>query len=306
MPLSICEALRKGTQELKLSANDLIPANELQEQFITTQYIPYLHHRMYEYFPKPELIGFIVDSHAGTADYQEQTANLKAHGFNVHVGQAPVGTFGLGAWQKINIKWRVQVAKTTITSADTTYAGMYIQNHVRHKQVRFFTKPDNAMVVIVELLARNKDKVYLATKRDGDFFEHNPDDITLINTLKQYQNELHNGTYTTDTRYSGVKFPTITYEEEFEVEWLGGLKIGENCTISHALQKISFTMVPLNMNDIGAQFSDGANAADASPAKIVDINKPFLVWIERPGVPLPIFAGYMPKKYWSAYKEPVE
>jgi serine protease inhibitor len=29
------------------------------------------------------------------------------------------------------------------------------------------------------------------------------------------------------------------------------------------------------------------------------VDKPFLVWIERPGVSMPIFADYMLKQYWS-------
>jgi hypothetical protein len=92
----------------------------------------------------------------------------------------------------------------------------------------------------------------------------------------------------------------ITYQEEPDVEWLKSLQFPGRA-VSKALQEVIF-----KMNEVGAR----AQAAIAlvvcevaAPSmhyqEPLIVNQPFLLWIERPGMPLLIFAAYLEQKYWT-------
>lgn len=96
--------------------------------------------------------------------------------------------------------------------------------------------------------------------------------------------------------YEHVVIPNVIYEESAQLDWLKGLGCGDY-TISQAIQQTKF-----KLNAIGAHAQSAvammAESAFTPPSKKLIIDKPFFVWIERPGVQEPVFVGYMDEQYW--------
>lgn len=292
-PLTICEALHKGTQAVEAQYDALIPVNDTQKNFVTTQYMPYVQKDMFSKFSAEELKAYA--SH----DYQYLNDILKKSAFTIQLDPFPPTEMGIVAMQDIIIKWLLEGEETTIYSEGTEYEGAYLFNHVK-----FYTKPNDRSVVIVELITKTADKVYFVTKRDGHMFKQDSDEETIATNLMQYRTALHDGTYSSSDHYDGVKFPMITYQKNPSVDWIKGLKFIGNSDpyqIRQALQEVIF-----KMNEKGARaqaaFAMEMECFSASVDLSIEtliIDKPFLLWIERPEVSMPIFADYMLKKYWA-------
>lgn len=288
-PLTICEALRRGSDKL----GQLVPINETQQAFMTTQYLPYVQREIFKKFSSDELQGFMSDN------AEALNKILGEHGFSIQLNKFKTGSVGVVAIQDIIVKWFLEGTKTTINAAGTSYEGVHLTTHIG-----FFTPPENssdAAIVIVELLTKSDDRVYLVTKRDGELFTDMPSDETVAQAVMHYQAALRNDVYIYNYTFDGVKFPMIMYTKQPDISWILGLQAGD-FAIVQALQEVIF-----KMNEKGAQakaataleFGALASPFAPKPKETLIIDKPFLVWIERAGVPLPIFADYMLKTYWK-------
>lgn len=101
-------------------------------------------------------------------------------------------------------------------------------------------------------------------------------------------------------RYNSVTFPMVDLDQEVDITWLLNMALAEDAVIAQALQQTK-----LKMNEIGARVKSAvaiglceASCMPRKEAKIV-IDKPFYLWIERPGVTDPIFAGYISQNEWK-------
>jgi hypothetical protein len=109
--------------------------------------------------------------------------------------------------------------------------------------------------------------------------------------------------------YDGFIFPKIDLDEETVLEWIINLRFetpkGEVpfYVIAQALQQTK-----LKMNEIGFRVKSAVAMgilAGAAPKKTEPyiINRPFLMWITRPGLAKPLFIGYLNKDVWKDPKD---
>lgn len=93
-----------------------------------------------------------------------------------------------------------------------------------------------------------------------------------------------------------VMFPMIELDVKPDISWICGLQAG-NFHISEALQQTKFRM------DLkGAQVDSAAAMTFRGLSMKVDtciIGKPFIVWVERPGLKLPFFAALLCEDVWK-------
>lgn len=297
VPLSMCEAVHKATQAIEGKYDALTRVNDTQKKFIAAQYMPYMRNNLFDKFSGDELKAY------ASRDYKYLNDILKQNGFTIQLAAfSPDDGMGIVAIQNIIVKWPEVGDKVNIDAEGKTYEGVHL--HML-EYVNFFTKSDYPSLVIVELLTKTDDKVYLVTKRDGQLFEQVPDEATVIAALMEYQGALRNGTYKETCHYNGVKFPMILYNKKPDISWILGLKFQGSISrlpfiINQALQEVIF-----KMNEKGAQakvataFGMCTMSLNDLEKETLVIDKPFLVWIERPGVPMPLFADYMAKEYWQ-------
>jgi hypothetical protein len=289
-PLTICEALRKGTQEFKLNYDAYVPANDIQKKFIATQYVPYVQNNMFDRFSAQELKAYFSD------DYKYLNEILTQNGFTIQLAPFEKPNVGIVALQDVVVKWMQEGQKAPIHADGKEYEGVSLYEHVS-----FYTKGENNNLVIAELRTKTDDKVYFVVQRDKPLFEDSVEESVVAQSVMDYHAALHNNTYAQSNHFDGVIFPMIMYNKQPSIEWILDLEIG-SYVIAQALQEVIF-----KMNEKGAQ----AKAATALELKFtmapgpypvtetLIVDKPFLVWIERPGVSMPIFADYMLKQYWS-------
>lgn len=155
---------------------------------------------------------------------------------------------------------------------------------------------DHSEDVIVALETKNKDRVYLtiADKHRADF--------DLLNHVMQLSAHLKSGSFS-EVYYDELIFPMVEINEEPDISWLVGLrkydKDNRRWMISQALQQTKF-----QMNEKGAAAQSGCAIVMIPeciclPESIYTIDKPFFLWIERPGMSLPLFAAYIDESLWK-------
>ncbi len=166
-------------------------------------------------------------------------------------------------------------------------------------------------VVIVN--AKNNDRVYMTiAKKPLAGFD-------LLNAVIDISSQTKTGT-TMDC--DEIKFPMVTLDDKPDISWL--LELGKEAlptpqlttvlnnhpeiprppimVITEALQQTKF-----QMNEIGAAAQSavaltfdlvGAAVDDQIPSRYT-LDKPFYLWIERPGVNIPVFAAYIDEQDWK-------
>ncbi len=102
-----------------------------------------------------------------------------------------------------------------------------------------------------------------------------------------------------------VVFPMIEYNEVVDISWIRGMAArvpdGLPWYISQALQQTKF-----RMNEIGVKVESAVAMGmrlgycpGPPPKPDLIIDKPFLLWISRPGMSHPLFIGYFVEKDWK-------
>lgn len=103
--------------------------------------------------------------------------------------------------------------------------------------------------------------------------------------------------------YGGVVFPMVSLDQEVDIRWLLGLKTtgadGLPAIVAQAKQQTKF-----RMNEVGAR-AESAVAMGVTrgmaprPKPDLVIDQPFLCWVERPGIPVPLFFGHITPEDWK-------
>lgn len=96
--------------------------------------------------------------------------------------------------------------------------------------------------------------------------------------------------------------PMIDYGEVNEILWLTGLantdKQGQKWEISEALQQTKFKMNCRGMHIKSMAMTPIRVTSNLSP-KIYEIDQPFLLWVERRGLDIPIIYAYLDETSWK-------
>lgn len=303
-PLSICRALDKAIEFLNLSPDQIVPVNDEQRSFLNVDYATYRQHMKKDLFGPDELKAYVA------SDAETLNKVLRDNGFSIQLAPFPRSdSIGIVAIQNILVKWLEKAESKPVRSGRKEYAGFRLDEC--KMQVSFSgNNQDNPTIVIAEIATQTDDKVYCAVKvkiendktTADPFFESKSstsdhDVMHTINTLRQEFKDTKK--YSDVRRYDAIELPMISYQKQPSVKWLLGLRFHPTYGVAQALQEVIF-----KMNDFGARAKAavamelGEMAMLRSKEPLI-VNQPFLLWIERPGMPLPIFAAYLEQKYWS-------
>lgn len=219
---------------------------------------------------------------------------LKQEGYNIQLQKTDDTKFGVVSILDIAVQWQHpgEAAMLTNVQDGTSYPAVIMEQHKRNFYFEYKSVHDS---LIAYCPTTSGDIVCMAKLNEVDQ-QLSPsemleliDEINSCTTIKKVR-----------LSYNRLIFPMIKYASTVELNWLKGLRIGDY-PIAQALQQTKFSM-----NEVGAHAQSAcAVAAIESSMMPYDfvIDKPFLLWIMRPGVKDPIFATYLPYEYWQDPKE---
>ncbi len=119
--------------------------------------------------------------------------------------------------------------------------------------------------------------------------------VDLVNGIEGDMQPLYN--------YDAVIFPMITYDQEVDISWIKRLYTigndGRIAKITQALQQTKF-----RMNEKGAKVESAVAMVVTRECVMMSkpdlvIDRPFVLWIRRPGLSQPFFVGYFTKETWK-------
>jgi len=158
----------------------------------------------------------------------------------------------------------------------------------------FFSREDHAQVA--NIYTQGSDTVYMAILEDlpqpGD------DPFALMKLAQQIQKNLSH-----ERGYDKLRFPMVNMDVVNDVDWMVEMwtnsATGQRARIIEAKQQSI-----LKANHLGALARSGFGMAVALemavvPKETMTIDRPFLFWIDRPGMPLPMFTAWVDYTDWS-------
>lgn len=261
--------------------------NNLQEIF-SSVFLPYL--------PEVDRLG---DNLKYRADICAAVINqwFKEHGFDIKLDEGPAGSFCVGSILDVLVNWIEKGVKTEVDSPVTgkTYPAVEIKDGMS-----VFEDASVHPWPIVELLTRGGDKVYLTIAGNLDAEAGFP----ITSRISDLGNGVIRGA--PSGKYGKVVFPMVDYDDKPDISWILKMRTGntmEDYYIHQAVQQTQF-----RMNEIGARAKSAVGmqmrcmcAIDPRPTLVID--RPFLLWIERTGISIPLFTGVFAEDVWKKPKE---
>lgn len=220
---------------------------------------------------------------------EELNTFLRENGYNIQL--EPFDTtrneFGVVSILNVLVKWiqKGEIAQIT-TDDNREFKG------VRLKDRLIICRSGGHPNPIACISTKSKDSVFM-TIADKPF-----EGFGLVALVEKL-----NGDLSLDKGYSGVEFPMVDLDQEVDISWLRGMGTvdtkNEPWFISQAKQQTKF-----RMNEIGARAESAVAVAVKRGVcmerrKPLVINKPFFIWIMRPGLRKPLFVGYIAEDVWN-------
>ncbi len=258
----------------------LTPVNQSQEQFIA------------KYATKREsLLAFNAQELRSWASRDIPYLNdiLKKEGYSIRLEQ-PSDGFGVVSILDIKVQWENVGECTDLTAQDgNTYPAVCVDQQAGNVGWDFKTVHNSP---IISLKTKTDDIVYMT------MIDQELDAVASLDLIQRINACDHNKNVMLS--YDQIIFPMIAYDQAVSLSWLCGLRIGDGgrC-IDQAVQQTK-----LSLDEKGAHAQSACAfciveciGAQAPSTFVVD--KPFLLWIMRPGVQEPIFAAYLPYDCWK-------
>lgn len=229
----------------------------------------------------------------GTSNPLQLETWFAEHGFpGMKFEEAPPGGILAGAVLDVSEMWIPTADRIEELKCEDgfTYPGIHIGHSVEIVETSNHPHPI-AMVEGVNFAIMNPgdslhegDKVCLTPLHDP------PTGLELVDYARILIRTIETGQVTA-TNMAQVTCPMINCEHEPDMTWIEGLSSEEDATryICKAIQKNRFR---LNEYGCRAQSAMGVLVAGIAEGDTYVINHPFLLWIMRPGVSLPLFVGY--------------
>lgn len=220
------------------------------------------------------------------AAHNEEPINafLRDRDFTIQLLPFTAPDIGVASVLDLTVSWFTPGKQVPLhTAQDTIVSGVHLKEHVT-----FYTAPDHPEP-LVALATQSEDTVWLTMLADSlDGFDLLERAMTLRRTAS-----LADG--------MEVIFPMVDLDREVDLSWLLGLSATHQDAlvgvISQALQQTK-----LKLDERGAHVKDAVaivltRGLSARPRPYL-IDRPFLIWIERPGYQYPLFAGYITEEHW--------
>ena len=218
---------------------------------------------------------------------------LSENGFSLKCPDIRRGEFATASFIKMFVKWLAEGDKTSITSDNTRYPGVFF------KEEQGKTISANNTTWSIASLSTKEDgvSVYCAMPTDGEFNFNN----TLEEEILNIALDLELRYSSTSSFYKGVKLPMIDLDIEVNQAWIKGLKNGE-WFVAECLQQFI-----LKLNEKGATAKSAAvmlmkRSAMINQTPVLTFDKPFMLWFSKNGVSYPVFLAVCGTDCW---KEPV-
>ena len=281
----LVSALLKADETLGPVFQGFSPVNGTQERFLEEFYQA----------SKGDLSRFSDDEIESIASTKSDEVNtwLAKRGFGIKLNPFDEDGFGVATMLSILGEWAKKGTKYSVKTEDGEYyPGVKMTNYGLG-----FYRVSGSEEMIIEVETRNSDRVYLMMAEAG------PTDLDLVEQVETIRNKMK----PVESEYSGVVFPKVDLDMKDEIDWILQLRLqvkGGSLPYYQIAQALQQTK--LKMNEIGFHVKSAVaiGAILSEPPKREEpyvINKPFLMWIERPQFAKPLFVAYLDTDVW---KEP--
>lgn len=218
---------------------------------------------------------------------------LRNHGLDIQLAKLVPPDLGVASVEEVLVKWAKKGASTSVyDKEDKPRDAVLLKEGVSVLDAGSEHMP---VVVIDTVNPDYQVKMTIPNQPPKDGFEL----LAVIEGVGRSQESLEDD-------YNGVIFPKVDLNQQVNIDWLKMLstqgKDGLPAVISQALQQTIF-----KLNVEGAYAKSGValgmtRGGIRGPRPYV-IDEPFVCWIEKKGVSVPLFAGYID---YSDWKDPGE
>ena len=215
---------------------------------------------------------------------------LKENGFDIELSAEPgPGGFCVVSILDVLVEWIQKGSKAHVQNDKGTFDAVKLS---RDKGVAIRQNPHVHNHPVAVIMTQSGDRVYMTPVDDM------PDeDFPVMSKIRSLQTLEH-----TDHRYEGVVFPMVKYDQNIDIDFLKGLStstVAPGFFVQEAVQQTKF-----RMNLDGARVESAAamsfrclSRGASTPPLVID--QPFLLWIEREGLNVPIFGGVFAEDVWE-------
>lgn len=279
----ITAALLKAEEFLKDRFTRFTPVNNLQRVLLEKIYTA----------SKSDLSHLTKDEIQSIADRSNRVINkwLQDNGFSIQLN--PFGEDGFGVASILNLlgKWAIKGTDYSIRlENEEIYPAVKMSDYGLKAH-----RVEGDENLIIQFETKGSDQVYMMMA------DNPPSDLELVAHVESLRSRMTECAL----EYSSVAFPKIDLDREEDINWLKGLKLevaGEehpHYQVTEALQQTK-----LKMNELGFRVKSAVaiGAILSAPLKREEpyiINRPFLMWIERPQFAKPLFVAYLDKDVWK-------
>jgi hypothetical protein len=213
---------------------------------------------------------------------------LEENGFSIRLTQE-VGKDGFAVASILDVlcEWMAEGVRTTIEKPGASYPAVKLK---KDDGVSLVQHPDLHGHPIIRIRTKGGEKVCM-TVADGI-----PEGLLgLHSKVRSLQLAA-----TPDYRYEGVVFPMVQYDRAEDISFLVGMRIKDSqYYINEAVQQTRF-----RMNEKGARAESAAAMGVrcfslGGDRKPYVLDRPFILWIERDAVAIPLFMGVFAEDSWK-------
>jgi hypothetical protein len=215
---------------------------------------------------------------------------LQEHDFDIRLNPFDENGFGTAAMLDLLGLWLVMGKRVDVTTDDgSKYPGVRMDGGLTFNTVGGSTD------LVVALETGDQDVVYMMMD----------DKVPLGFAMVSYIEEIMQNMTPVERDYEALVFPMIDLNEESSLEWLIQLQllIPQDRFPFYFIQQ-AIQQTKLKMNQEGYRVKSVAAVAAMLGAALPEtppyvINRPFLMWIMRPGLSRPLFVAYLNTDVWK-------
>jgi hypothetical protein len=267
----------KAAEEFVGKTSEWGPVNDDQREFLDL---------FGEHIDGVDLLSSWLERRAGR-DVAAINAWLRERGFDISLSEIDdADGFAVASILDVLVEWLKEGTRTKLDSGGVLYDGVKLKDGVRVCQ-----HPGISRNPVVRISTRSGVTVCMSVA------ESEPEGrwglLSLIRGLQKVE--------ASDYRYEGVVFPMVSYDRHEDISCFKGLGLvvpGREWFVSEAVQQTRF-----RMNEKGARAESAAamtlkRCCVVGPEPYV-IDRPFVLWMEADGLPLPLFAGVFAEDVWK-------
>ena len=215
---------------------------------------------------------------------------LKHHGFDIQLEPLPPDGFCTASKLDLSGYWERTGKETKIyISPDESYPG--VKMHAGYALFEYEGNPE----LVVKIRTESKDEVYLM------MVDEVPAGLGMVDYVAEIQANMKRAMI----EYNGLIFPMIDLDKQGPLEWLIGLQAyveGGHVPYYEIAQALQQTKLKMNHKGFRIKSAVAVGILAGSAIRREEpyiINKPFVMWVSRPGLQKPFLVGYINKDVWK-------